>query len=277
MARPGGATATTVALAIALALAADRARAQATPPAPPDPAPTPQEPAPEGAEPPAPADGKPAPVAQPDAPQAPATPPGPAPPPPDARQRRPRFELLDPTQGAGLTQPFTALGYPVLMSPKALGYVASFPVVRLGRDGDWGTRIRLNPVTGLDNYEVGGPAVLVDVQTDLGGWSNILRFQFQDSEVRGSDAVRTDFRYDATLFTQGTVVDALFAISDLELRLLQRLGDLGPWEVWASIGGHYTRAFTRFHAPATGQRESNVMELPQLVAGGRLAWTPRPG
>ena len=129
---------------------------------------------------------------------------------------------------------------------------------------------------GLDNHEVSSPAILVDIQTDLGPWSNILRFQYQDSEIRGSDAVRTDFRYDRTLFLQGTVVDAIFSLADVELKLMQRLGDWGDWEVWATVGGHYTRASTRLRAPATFQRESNGMDLPQLVAGGRLAWTPAP-
>ena len=187
---------------------------------------------------------------------------------------RPRFELLDPEGSPFGARPLAALGIPLVISPKAVGYVAAYPVVRLGRDNLFGTRVRLDPVIGLDNYKIGAPEIHMEVKTDLGGWSNMVRFSFQDSEFRGTRSVRTGFWFDTTFFPQGTVVDGLFSIQDVELKFLQRLGDIGPVELWLSLGGHYTRTFTRLKDPLGGRRESNVLEVPQFVLGGRFAITP---
>lgn len=190
-----------------------------------------------------------------------------------AKERRERFTLQHRNP---LFQNTPLLGKPILISPRALGYIRALPIVRLGRDGNAGTTLRLDGIFGLDNYEVAAPEIHFELQTDLWGYLNQVRCSVFDSEFRGTQSSRTAFQYDSTFFPQGTVIDTRFQYQEVDLRIFQHAGTTAGIEWWGIIGGRYARSQTTIRDPLGGRRESNRNDAAFPVGGLRVAWTPEP-
>lgn len=186
-------------------------------------------------------------------------------------ERRDRFM---PRQDAPLLRGEPLFGAPVLISPRAMAYIRALPEVQLGRDGVRGTKLRLDPLFGLENYEIAAPDLHLEMQTDLWGYLNEVRFSIFDSEFRGARSVRSAFQYDSTLFPQGAVVDARFGYQEVSLHVVQRVAVTAGLEWWVVLGGRHTRSQLSLHDPMGGRRESNRNDALFPVAGLRWSWTP---